>query len=82
MDLKNKEARQTIIDVLNILENKQSRYSDPAEHIYDGMKIIKRHLNEDDLILYVDDFIWALSSEVNGDFDGTLSKCIEMLRTI
>lgn len=27
--------------------------------------------------MYVDDFIWSLSSDANGDFDGTLSKCVD-----
>lgn len=75
-------VRQTIIDVLNILEEKQDSYIDPAEHIYDACKIIKRHLDDEDLIMYVGDFIWGLSSDVNGDFDGTLSKCVEMLRAL
>jgi len=75
-------VRQTVIDVLNILEEKQDSYIDPAEHIYDACKTIKRHLDDEDLIMYVGDFIWGLSSEANGDFDGTLSKCVEMLRAL
>ena len=75
-------VRQTVIDVLNILEEKQDSYIDPAEHIYDTCKTIKRHLDDEDLIMYVGDFIWGLSSEANGDFDGILSKCVEMLRAL
>ena len=75
-------VRQTVIDVLNILEEKQDSYIDPAEHIYDACKTIKRHLDDEDLIMYVGDFIWGLSSDANGDFDGTLSKCVEMLRAL
>ena len=75
-------VKQTVIEVLNILEDKQNSYIDPAEHIYDAIKTIKRHLDDDDLILYVDDFIWGLCSSANGDFDGTLSKCIEMLQSL
>ncbi len=75
-------VRQTVIDVLNILEEKQDSYIDPAEHIYDACKTIKRHLDDEDLIMYVGDFIWGLSSDANGDFDGTLFKCVEMLRAL
>ena len=75
-------VRQTVIDVLNILEENQDSYIDPAEHIYDAEKMIKRHLDDDDLIMYVGDFIWGLSSDANGDFDGTLVKCVEMLRAL
>lgn len=75
-------VRQTVIDVLNILEENQDSYIDPAEHIYDAEKMIKRHLDDDDLIMYVGDFIWGLSSDANGDFDGTLAKCVEMLRAL
>mgnify|MGYP007124219584 CR=1 FL=1 len=75
-------VRQTVIDVLNILEEKQDSYIDPAEHIYDACKTIKRHLDDEDLIMYVGDFIWGLSSDTNGDFDGTLFKCVEMLRAL
>jgi len=40
-------AKQTVINVfnvLNILEEKQNNYIDPAEHIYDSCKVIKKHL--------------------------------------
>jgi hypothetical protein len=75
-------VRQTVIDVLNILEEKQDSYIDPAEHIYDAVKVIKRHLDDEDLIMYVGDFIWGLSSDANGDFDGTLDKCVKMLQAL
>ena len=75
-------VRQTVIDVLNILEKKQDSYIDPAEHIYDACKRIKRHLDDEDLIRYVGDFIWGLDSSANGDFDGTLAKCVGMLRAL
>jgi|LSQX01.1.fsa_nt_gb hypothetical protein len=75
-------ARETVIEVLEILEENQNSYIDPAEHIYDAEKMIKRHLDDEDLIMYVGDFIWGLSSDANGDFDGTLSKCVEMLRAL
>ncbi len=75
-------VRQTVIDVLNILEEKQDSYIDPAEHIHDAMKVIKQHLDDENLIMYVGDFIWGLSSSTNGDFDGTLDKCVKMLQTL
>jgi hypothetical protein len=75
-------VKQTVIDVLNILEEKGDSYIDPAEHIYDAVKVIKRYINDDDLISHIDDFIWGLSSSANGDFDGTLGECIKMLRTL
>jgi len=77
-----KDVKQTIVDVLNILEENQDSYIDPAEHIYDAMKTIRRHLDDEDLIMYVGDFIWGLSSDANGDFDGTLDKCVKMLQEL
>jgi hypothetical protein len=74
--------RQTVIDVLNILEEKLYSYIDPAEHIHDAMKMIKRHLDDDDLITYLGDFIWGLSSSANVDIDDTLDKCVKMLQTL
>ena len=34
------------------LRRKQDSYIDPAEHIYDACKTIKRHLDDEDLIMY------------------------------
>jgi len=75
-------VRETVIKVLEILEENQDSYIDPAEHVYDSKKVIKRHLYDDNLIIYVGDFIWGLSSDANCDFDGTLVKCVEMLRAL
>jgi hypothetical protein len=75
-------VRETVIKVLEILEENQNSYIDPAEHIYDAEKMIKRHLDDEDLIMYIGDFIWGLDSSANGDFDGTLAKCVEMLRAL
>lgn len=75
-------TKQVVVNVLNILNEKDNSYIDPAEHIYDGIKVIKRHLDDENLIEYVDDFILALESTVNGDFDGSLSKCSKMLKTL
>lgn len=77
-----KNVKQTVIDVLTILEDNQDSYIDPAEHIYDAMKKIKRHLDDEDLIIYVGDFIWGLSSSTNVDFNGTLDKCVKMLQSL
>ena len=60
----------------------QDSYIDPAEHIYDATKMIKRHLNDNDLIIYVKDFIWALESTIDYDFDGILNKCINILKPL
>lgn len=75
-------VRETVVKVLKILEENQNSYIDPSEHIYDAKKRIKRHLDDEDLIMYVGDFIWGLNSSVNGDFDGTLAKCVEMLNAL
>lgn len=72
--------KQTITNVLNILN--ESNYIDSAEHIHDGIKVIKRHLNDEDLIIYIHDFIWALESSANIDFDGSLNECIKMLKLL
>lgn len=75
--------RNTIEEVLSLLEN--SDYIDPAEHLYDAIKVMKRHLreeNDDDIILYVGDFLWGLSSPTIIDTDGKVEKCIEKIKDL
>lgn len=80
--MKENKTRKVIIEVINLLDENQYSYIDPAEHIYDAQKVIKRHLNDKDLITYVGDFIKGLSSSANGDFDGTLDICITKLNSL
>lgn len=80
--MKSKTIKEIVIEVLNILDSEQTQYIDPAEHIYDAIKVIKRHLNDDDLEFYISDFIHGLNSSVNLDIDGTLEKCIKKLQSL
>jgi len=76
---KEKTVNEYIIEIISEIEN--SDYIDPAEHIYDGIKRISRHLNdtEENLMTYVNDFHQALSSSVNIDVDGTIKNCIKKI---
>jgi hypothetical protein len=71
--------KEIVNKVINILYDNQYGYIDPAEHIYDGMINIKRHIDEKELERFIPDFILALSSSANIDVDGTLNKCILLL---
>ena len=63
---------ETIQEVIKILES--SDYIDPAEHLYDGLKTIRKNPNN------VHDFLWALESPTIFDFDGNVKQCADMIR--
>ena len=46
-----KNNKEIILGILKKLE--ESDYIDPAEHLYDGIKSIKRHLDDSDLDKYI-----------------------------
>ena len=64
----------TILEVIKILES--SDYIDPAEHLYDGLKVIRRNPNN------VHDFLWALESSTVIDVDGKVKQCADMIRPL
>jgi len=69
---------ETIINILNIL--KDSEYCDSAEHLYDAIKNINYHLdNDDNLNKYVNDFLLALKSSTIICFDDNIKKCINLI---
>ena len=52
--------KEVILEVIERLD--QIEYADTAEHLYDAVKMIKRHLDDDNLYDYIDDFLWGLES--------------------
>jgi len=62
---------ETIQEVIKILES--SDYIDPAEHLYDGLKVIRRNPNN------IHDFLWALKAHSVIDVDGKVKQCIDMI---
>tara|TARA_Y100001937_G_scaffold125002_1_gene190845 strand:+ start:168 stop:395 length:228 start_codon:yes stop_codon:yes gene_type:complete len=58
--------------VIKILET--SDYIDPVEHLYDGLKTIRR--NPDNIA----DFLWALESPTIIDVDNKVKECRDMLK--
>ena len=67
-------SKEIIQEVIKILES--SDYIDPAEHLYDGLKVIRRNPNN------VHDFLWALESPTVFDFDGKVKQCANMIRPL
>jgi hypothetical protein len=65
-----------IEEILNILES--SDYIDPAEHLYDGIKLISREISSSTL----HDFMWALESSTVIDIDGKVKQCIKLMKPI
>ncbi len=65
---------ETIQEVINIL--KSSDYVDTAEHLYDGLKGIRRSPNN------LHDFLWALEQNTILDVDGKVKQCADMVRTL
>ena len=47
--------KEVILEVLKQLD--KIEYVDTAEHLYDAVKCIKRHLDDDNLDHYIDDFL-------------------------
>jgi hypothetical protein len=72
--------KKIIINILEKLEN--ANYLDPAEHLYDAVKSIKRYLDDDNLEIYLHDFLWGLESSTIGDFDGVVKECIEIIKNM
>lgn len=70
----NKE--EIIKEVIDILY--KSDYIDLAEHLYDGLKRIKREIT----LNTVHDFLWALESSTVIDVDGKVSACIEKIKPL
>lgn len=66
------KIKQTVMNVIVILNNKQDDYIDFAENIHDGLKNIERHLSDDNLAEYINDFIGKIESALDGDLNGTL----------
>jgi hypothetical protein len=72
--------KNIIINVLEKLEN--SNYFDPAEYLYDAIKGIRHHLNDDDIELYLHDFLWGLNSPTISDFDGVVKESIDIIKNM
>ena len=67
-------SKEIIQKVVKILES--SNYFDPSEHLYDGLKVIRRNPNN------IYDFLWALESPTVIDFDGKVKQCADMIRPL
>ena len=74
MDKETKMSKEIIQEVIKILES--SNYVDSAEHLYDGLKVIRRNPNN------LHDFLWALESPTVFDFDGKVKQCADMIRPL
>jgi hypothetical protein len=70
----NKE--EIVKEVITILET--SDYVDPAEHLYDGLKLVKREITHNTL----HDFLWALESSTVIDVDGKIEECINKIKPL
>ena len=70
----NKE--EIIKEVISILDT--SDYVDPAEHLYDGLKQIKREITYST----VHDFLWALESSTVIDVDGKVAECANKIKPL
>jgi hypothetical protein len=67
---------EIIKEVISILDT--SDYVDPAEHLYDGLKQIKREITYST----IHDFLWALESSTVIDVDGKVAKCAEKIKQL
>jgi hypothetical protein len=70
----NKE--EIIKEVITLLDT--SNYVDPAEHLYDGLKQIKREITYATL----HDFLWALESSTVTDVDGRVTECANKIKPL
>ena len=70
----NKE--EIVKEVITILDT--SSYIDPAEHLYDGLKQIKREIT----YATVHDFLWALESSTVIDVDGRVTECANKIKPL
>ena len=70
-------SKELIIkEVITILDT--SSYIDPAEHLYDGLKQIKREIT----YATVHDFLWALESSTVIDVDGRVTECANKIKPL
>ena len=74
----NLTLKKCICEVLEKLDT--SNYIDPAEHAYDAIKGIKRHLDDDNLEYYIHDFLWGLENSTVLDVDGDVKECCNLIR--
>ena len=70
----NKE--EIIKEVITILDT--SNYIDTADHLYDGLKQIKREIT----YATVHDFLWALESSTVTDVDGRVTECANKIKRL
>ena len=70
----NKE--KIIKEVITLLDI--SNYTDTAEHLYDGLKQIKREIT----YATVHDFLWALESSTVTDVDGRVTECANKIKRL
>jgi len=70
----NKE--EVVKEIITILDT--SSYIDPAEHLYDGLKQIKREIT----YATVHDFLWALESSTVIDVDGRVTECAKKIKPL
>lgn len=70
--------KEVILEVLKQLD--KIEYVDTAEHLYDAVKHIKRHLDDDNLEHYIDDFLWGLESSTVIDIHGEIEKLCKFIR--
>jgi len=70
-------VKELIIEILEKLE--KSNYIDPSEHLYDAIKEIKKHLNDNNLDYYIQDFLWGLENNTVLDVDGVIKECSDLL---
>lgn len=64
--------KEVILEAIKRLD--EIEYVDMAEHLYDAIKTIKRHLDDDKLDYYIDDFLWGLESNTVLDISGSEIK--------
>lgn len=69
--------KEVILEVIQRLD--QIEYADTAQHLYDAVKMIKRHLDDDNLDDYIDDFLWGMESSTVIDFSYPNGTEIEKL---
>lgn len=67
---------ETVKEVIEILQS--ANYVDTAEHLYDGLKQIRREITDDTL----HDFLWALESPTVLDVDGKIKECINKIKPL
>jgi hypothetical protein len=67
---------EIVKEVITILDT--SSYIDPAEHLYDGLKKIKREIT----YATVHDFLWALESSTVIDVDGKVTECANKIKPL